>query len=125
MPSATGIASSSANTETNTVTWSRSRMPKGIAEVSVVTQLPLKRKKFASLRASAGTARHSRKMPIAAMMATIRTPEPSARARKMRSPSTHFRRSWTGRWMIGVGSGNGGGQGLTRPRVRRIRRCQC
>ena len=40
MPSATGIARTRANTETNTVTWSRSRMPKCIADVSVVTQFP-------------------------------------------------------------------------------------
>ena len=40
MPSAIGIARISANTETNTVTWSRSRMPNCIAEVSVVTQSP-------------------------------------------------------------------------------------
>ena len=40
MPRATGMASSSANTETNTVTCSRSKMPKCIAEVSVVIQLP-------------------------------------------------------------------------------------
>ena len=40
MPSATGIASTSANTETNTVTWNRSRMPNCIADVSVVTQFP-------------------------------------------------------------------------------------
>ena len=40
MPNATGIASSNANTDTKTVTWSRSRMPNCIADVSVVTQLP-------------------------------------------------------------------------------------
>ncbi len=40
MPSAMGIASSRANTDTNTVTWSRSRMPNCIAEVSVVIQFP-------------------------------------------------------------------------------------
>ena len=40
MPSATGMARSSANTDTNTVTCSRSRMPNCIADVSVVTQLP-------------------------------------------------------------------------------------
>ena len=40
MPSATGMARSSANSDTNTVTWSRSRMPKCIADVSVVIQLP-------------------------------------------------------------------------------------
>ncbi len=41
MPNATGMARSNANTETNTVTCSRSRMPNCIAEVLVVTQLPL------------------------------------------------------------------------------------
>ena len=54
MPNATGIARTNANTETKTVTWSKSRMPKCIADVSVVTQLPPKRKKFSLLRASAG-----------------------------------------------------------------------
>ena len=40
MPSAIGIASTSAKTDTNTVTWSRSRMPNVIADVSVVIQFP-------------------------------------------------------------------------------------
>ena len=40
MPNAIGIARISANSATNTVTCSRSKMPKCIAEVSVVTQLP-------------------------------------------------------------------------------------
>jgi hypothetical protein len=39
MPRATGIARTSANSDTHTVTWSRSKMPKCIAEVSVVIQL--------------------------------------------------------------------------------------
>ena len=40
MPNATGMARSNANTETKTVTWSRSRMPKCIAAVFVVIQFP-------------------------------------------------------------------------------------
>ncbi|CAG7307705.1 hypothetical protein PICSAR55_04366 [Mycobacterium avium subsp. paratuberculosis] len=39
-PSATGIARINANSDTNTVTGSRLAIPKCIAEVSVVTQLP-------------------------------------------------------------------------------------
>jgi hypothetical protein len=40
MPKATGIARIRANNAANTVTCSRSKMPKCIAEVFVVTQLP-------------------------------------------------------------------------------------
>jgi hypothetical protein len=56
IPSATGIASTSANSDTNTVTWNNSNTPKCIAEVSVVIQFP-PRRKFASLRDNAGMAR--------------------------------------------------------------------
>ena len=40
MPNATGIARTNANSDTNTVTWNRSKMPKCMADVSVVIQLP-------------------------------------------------------------------------------------
>ncbi len=40
MPSAIGIAITSANSDTKIVTWIRSKMPKVIFDVSVVIQLP-------------------------------------------------------------------------------------
>ena len=40
MPSATGMARTRANSDTNTVTWNSSSTPKCIADVSVVIQLP-------------------------------------------------------------------------------------
>lgn len=39
-PSATGMAKVNANSDTNTVTGNRLAIPKCIADVSVVTQLP-------------------------------------------------------------------------------------
>src|SRR4051794_15199990 len=51
-------------------------------------------------------ARQSRNAPIAAMMTTMRTPDPSARPRKMRSPGRTLA-FFDGSVEMGAGSGKG------------------
>ncbi len=85
MPSAIGIASTSANSETNTVTWKRSRTPNAIALMFCVTHSRLVRK-LTWFRLKAGTARQIRNAPIAAMTTVMKIAEPEASELKMRSP---------------------------------------
>src|SRR3546814_8373721 len=85
MPSAIGIASTSANSEANTVTWKRSRTPNAIALMFCVTHSRLVRK-LTWFRLKAGTARQIRNAPIAAMTTVMKIAEPDASKLKMRSP---------------------------------------
>ena len=73
MPIAIGIAMSSANTELNTVTMNRSRMPKRRLSASLVTNSVLV-KKLAWLACSDGIARISRNSAISAMATTMVAP---------------------------------------------------
>src|SRR6478735_12824966 len=85
IPSAIGIASTSANSETNTVTWKRSRTPNAIALMFCVTHSRLVRK-LTWFRLSAGTARQIRKIPIAAMRMEMKIADVVARVLKILSP---------------------------------------
>lgn len=85
MPSAIGMAISRATSATTTVTSVRSRMPNRRFVGSVVFHSRLVRKLTLS-SPSDGIACRIRNRPIAPMRTTMKTPDPVARPRKMRSP---------------------------------------